>query len=94
MLACSAFTVIVFNTCILLHVFNFYRMGKSDYKRKDLNYFHAYGVAGTQRINDDGSELLTYTSILQKLDHNQVHILVSLKLQTCIHGNIQCGSTF
>ena len=47
-------------------------MGTKSYQRKNSDYFHAFGVAATKKINDDGTELLTYTSIQQKLKHTEV----------------------
>lgn len=47
------------------------RMGKKSYRRNRLSYFHAFGVAGTKKVNEDGTELLTYGSVLLKLKHTE-----------------------
>lgn len=59
------------------------RMGTKSYQRKNSDYFHAFGVAATKKINDDGTELLTYTSIQQKLKHTERKIsLLKLAIES------------
>ena len=62
--------------CLFLY-FCFFRAGKDGYQRGSLNHFHAFGIAVTNQAYKDGSELLTYNSILQKLGHTEVNLILT-----------------